>query len=155
MTNRRKVWLGLACWAALFALAGRGFAQDSAALAEKLRRAIVLNSIDDADMKPWHLKLRFQLFDAKGTPTEDGTIEEWWAGPSMYKTVYTSPSYTSTEIRTKDGLYRSKGASAVPSLLELVVKQVAHPTPSEREIADSTPDLRKETPVKYRWTALC
>jgi len=134
--------------AVLFALAGSACAQDSAALVERLHRATALNSIDDPTMKPWHLKLSFQLFDAKGTPTEKGTIEEWWGGPSREKTVYTSPSYSSTEIRTNDGLFRSKGMTYVPSSLELILRQVVHPTPSEGDITDSKPDLRKETAGK-------
>jgi TonB family protein len=133
------------CAGALLALVGQARAQDTAAPVERLHRATVVNSIDDAEMKPWHLKLSFQLFDAKGKPMETGTIEEWWAEPSIHKTIYTSPSYTSTEIRAKDGLYRSKGTSSVPSLLELVLRQVTHPMPIESEIADSKPDLREET----------
>jgi TonB family protein len=145
MTSRRAFKLRCLCAAAIFGLAVDAYAQDSAALGQRLNRAIALNSIDDPQLKPWHLKLSFQLYDAKGNSTEKGMIDEWWAGPSMEKTVYTSPSYTSTEIRTKDGLYRNKGGSSVPSLLELVLRQTVHPMPSELDIADSTPDLRKET----------
>jgi TonB family protein len=128
----------------MFVLAGNAYAQDPAALVERLHRATAANSIDDPQLKPWHLKLSFELYDAKGNPTEKGTIEKWWAEPSKEKTVYTSPSYTSTEIRTKDGLYRSKGTSYVPGSLELILRQVIHPMPSERDISDSKPDLRKE-----------
>jgi TonB family protein len=129
----------------MFGLGVDAYTQDSAALGQRLNRAIALNSIDDPQLKPWHLKLSFELYDAKGNSTEKGLIEKWWGGPSMEKTVYTSPSYTSMEIRSKDGLYRSKGVSSVPSLLELVLRQVVHPMPSERDFADSKPDLRKET----------
>ena len=145
MTSRRGLGLGCLCVIAMFALAGDSYAQDTAALVERLRRATAVNSIDDSQLKPWHLKMSFQLYDAKGNPTEKGTVEEWWAEPSKEKTVYTSPSYTSTEIHTKDGFYRSKGTPSVPSSLELIRRQVVHPMPSEREIAESRPDLRKET----------
>ena len=144
MTNKCRFILSSLSIVAMIALVGELYAQDTTALVERLHRATLLNSIDDATMKPWHLKLNFLLFDAKGKPTETGTIEEWWAGPTMYKTVYTSPSYTSTETRTKDGRYRSKGTTSVPSLLELVLKQVVDPMPSEADIMDSKPDLRKE-----------
>jgi TonB family protein len=130
---------------ALFVQAGCGHTQAAAPLVERLQRAVAINSLDDPQMKPWHLKLSFQLFDSKGVPTETGIVEEWWGGPSMHKTVYTSPSYTSTEVRTKDGLYRSKGASSAPDLLQLILLQVVHPMPSEEDIAASKPDLRKET----------
>jgi hypothetical protein len=84
---------------AIFVLGVDSYAQDAVALVERVHRATAVNSIDDSPLKPWHLKMSFQLYDAKGNPTERGTIEEWWAEPSKEKTVYTSPSYTSTEIR--------------------------------------------------------
>jgi TonB family protein len=118
-------------------------AQGAAALMDRLQRANASNSIDDAQMKPWHLKMSFQLFDAKGAPTEKGTVEEWWAEPLVNKTVYTSPSYTNTDIQTRHGLYRSRGVSSVPSVLELVLQQVLYPMPSEQDIADSKPELRE------------
>jgi TonB family protein len=148
MTSRRGLWLEFACAAVLTALSCHANADDPSALIGRLHSAAALNSIDDVTIKPWHLKLSFQLFDAKGAPTEKGTVEEWWAGPLTHKTVYTSPSYTSTEVRTKDGLFRSKGMTYVPSSIELLLRQVVHPMPSESDIADSKPDLRKETPGK-------
>ncbi len=132
----------------IVALTGQARPQDTATATERLHRAMDLNSIDDPQLKPWHLKLSFQLFDAKGKPAEQGAIEEWWAASSLHKTVYTSPSFTSTEIQTKDGFYRIKGSPSAPSLLELVLKQVMHPMPSKQEIDESKPDLRTETFAK-------
>ena len=117
--------------------------ESAAQLSERLYTAEDLNRIDDAALKPWHLKLSVQLFDKKGQPTEKGTIEEWWKSPSVYKTVYSSPSYTSTEIRTTTGLYRSQGMASAPYLLALALQQIVHPL-SAREIAEAKPDLRKE-----------
>jgi TonB family protein len=130
---------------ALCMLGGWAHAQGSAALVEKLHSANTTNAIDDPQMKPWHLKMSFQLFNAKGVATENGTVEEWWAGSSMHKVVYASPSYASTEVQTKDGLYRSKGASSVPELLHLILLQVVHPMPSDEDITDSKPELRTES----------
>ncbi len=135
----------LAVCAVALLLAGPAFSEDTAPLVERLHRADAGSSIDDPQMKPWYLKLSFQLFDGKGVATETGTIEEWWAGPSMYKTIYTSPSYTATEIRLKDDSYRSKGSYSAPELLELALRQVVHPMPTEAEISDSKPYLMKET----------
>ena len=134
----------LLMWAAAFFTSPRlTYAQETPA-AETMHRAALLNSIDSAGMTPWHLKLSFQLFDAKGTPTEKGTIEEWWADPSMKKIVYTSPSFTSTEMRTKDGFYWTKGAKRAPRLLELVLRQVVHPIPGDSEIANAKSTLREQ-----------
>jgi TonB family protein len=144
MTSRRIVRLAAICAVALL-LRSSVFAEDTALLVERLHRANAVNSIDDLQMKPWHLKLSFQLFDGKGVAIEAGTIEEWWGGPSTYKIVYTSPSYTATEIRLKDDLYRSRGLSSAPDVLQLALRQVVDPMPTEEEISASKPYLQKET----------
>jgi TonB family protein len=132
--------------AAIFcAFASIAHADDSSALTERLHRAARSNSLDDASLKPWHLKLAFQLFNSKGNAAENGTIEEWWYGPEVHKTVYTSPSYTSTEIRTKDSFFRTKGVPSAPYLLSLILQQTVHPMPGEKDIASAKPDIRKET----------
>jgi TonB family protein len=143
MTSRRDLKRGVVWAVAILVLASEARAQSAASPMDRLHQAIAANSINDPQLKPWHLKLSFQLFDEKGKAGEKGEIEEWWASPSSYKTVYTSPSYTSTEVQTTDGLYRSKGASSVPALLHLIRRQVINPMPSEEEIADSKPDLHR------------
>jgi hypothetical protein len=99
MTSNRAIRLFVGA-GTLLALAGHALAEDRTVLAERLHRAIVINSIDDPHLNPWHLKLSFQLFDDKGQATEKGEIEEWWASPTAYKTVYASPSYTHWNRRT-------------------------------------------------------
>jgi TonB family protein len=91
---------------------------------------------------PWHLKLSFQLMDTKEHPSEQGTIEEWWKSPSMYKVVFSSPSYSSTEIQTGDGLYRTGNTFSPPYLLDLVREQIVHPL-TEEELRAGTPRLEK------------
>jgi TonB family protein len=145
MTSKRGAWCGLTCIATLWAWTGSACAQDTTALLDRLHRAEMSNSIDDAQMKPWHLILSFQLFDEKGAPTEKGLVEEWWKSPSMHRTVFRSPSYTSTEILTPDGLYRTKGASSAPDLLELILQEVVHPMPSKSDIESSKPDMQSLT----------
>jgi TonB family protein len=144
MTSKRGLKLGMTMvWTgALLTLASGAHAQSKAQLEDRLHRAITTNSIDDAQLKPWHLKLSFQLFDDKGTPTEKGEIEEWWVAPGKRKTVYTSASYTGTEIQTPDGLYRKAEMRSVPPLLRLIRDQVISPMPDEKDIEDSSPELR-------------
>jgi TonB family protein len=141
MRSTRATLLGLFLFAVCACAVN---AEDSSQLSDRLHQAEELSRIDDPSLSPWYLKVSFQLFDAKGKPAEQGTIEEWWRSPSSFKTVYTSPSYTATEIETPDGLYRTKGASSPPYLLALVLRQLVHPLLYE-DIAEITPDLRKET----------
>jgi TonB family protein len=63
----------------------------------------------------------------------------------MQKVIYTSPSFTATEMRTKDGFYRTKGAGKTPRLLELILRQVVHPMPGDSEISQSKPTLQEHS----------
>lgn len=101
-------------------------AADTAALAKRLHHAAELSSLDDAALKAWHLKLSVQLYDAKGNPSEQGTIEEWWT-PEKDKRVYDTPSYKATEIRDGKAVYRTKGQPTVPFLLNEARDFVVHP----------------------------
>lgn len=53
-------------------------------------------SLDQAGLKPWHLKISFQLYDLDGKPREKGTAEEWWFSPGRGKLVIESPSFQQT-----------------------------------------------------------
>ncbi len=130
---------------ALLVSFGRLRAENHAAISARLQSADNANTLDDATLQPWHLKVSFQLFDAKGKPTEQGTLEEWWAGQDKDKRIFTSPSYTAREIQTKDGLYRTTGVGAVPEMLDIVRQQVVHPMPSKNDEADTKPELRQQS----------
>src|SRR5664279_2713589 len=41
------------------------------------------------EMKPWHLKASYQLYDLKGKPKEQGTWEYWWASPKVHRSSWT------------------------------------------------------------------
>jgi TonB family protein len=140
MTSRRERLRAAVCAIVVSAFLGHASAESNLVV-DRLHSAIALNSIDDPQLKPWHLQLSFQLFDVKGEASEKGTVEEWWAGPSSYKIVYTSPSYTATEIHTKDRVFRSKRAVAAPDLIELVLQQVVHPIQSEQDFSPSKPTV--------------
>jgi hypothetical protein len=50
-------------------------AQDAEVLRKRVLEASHLTRIDDLEMKPWHLKVNFQLFNRNGKPSEQGTYE--------------------------------------------------------------------------------
>lgn len=111
-------------------------------LLDRLHRAETATTLTREGVNPFYLKIDVQLYDAKGQPSEKGTIEEWWAGDSTEKTVFTTPSYTATQVRKGDDIFRSTGSSYPPILLELLLKQVIHPMPSWDKIQDSKATVR-------------
>jgi TonB family protein len=70
---------------------------------EILAAAAPFYDFTSPDLKPWHLKATYQLYDEKGKPSEQGTFEYWWASPQIYRSTWTRPSATHTEWHTADG----------------------------------------------------
>jgi len=136
------------CWkwvlaASFVAVSSSAFAADPEALAKRLHDAAEMSSIDDPALKPWHLKMTFQLLNKKGATTEEGTIEEWWSAEND-KLVYTSPSYTATRLRRGRDIYWTEGQPSAPYLLERLRDEVVHPL-AENEMKDAVPHLRVES----------
>jgi TonB family protein len=119
-------------------------AEDAAAIAARLHRVDAATALDAAALAPWHMKMSVQLFDAKGQPGEQGTIEEWWGGPQRDRVVYAMPSYKAAELQNGAGFFRTKGAEQPPWMLELLRAQVVHPMPPERDVEGTKAETRKE-----------
>jgi len=98
-------------------------------MAQRVLRASHLSRINDVEMKPWHLKVSFQLYDPNGKPSEAGTIEEWWGGLTLWKLRIESPSYTTTIIENRDGDFRTQGAGLVPLQIRVIENSVVYPMP--------------------------
>ena len=131
--------------AALLLLARPGVADDKAALTARLQSVEAATSLDAASVRPWHLKLHAQLFDAKGSPAEQGDIEEWWAGPDQFLVAYSLPSYTGKLLHNADGVFRTAGIGLPPMAVTMLLEQAVHPMPRADDVAASEPILRKET----------
>ncbi len=57
------------------------------------------------ELKPWHLKATYQLYDEKGNPSSQGSYEYWWASPKVYRSTWTRSGTTHTTWHTADGKY--------------------------------------------------
>ncbi|HEY3838179.1 MAG TPA: energy transducer TonB [Bryobacteraceae bacterium] len=93
-----------------------------------------VNGLSGADMKPWHLKASYQTFDADGKPKDQGTFEEWWAGPGKYKFSYTSKGFNQVEYRNGEKNLQTGDAGLAPFREAMVEEYLVHPLPNEAEI---------------------
>ncbi|HUX46323.1 MAG TPA: hypothetical protein VMV57_16375, partial [Terracidiphilus sp.] len=57
------------------------------------------------DLKPWHLKATYQLYDEQGKPTEQGTYEYWWASPLVYRSTWKRAGASESDWMTPKGRY--------------------------------------------------
>ena len=109
-------------------LAGVAYgAEDQTLLKQRIHDAADLTSLDAEGVKPWHLKVSFDILPGAGRVAESGTIEEWWAGPAKRRVVYASPQFSATELHTKDGNFRTAGAGTTPYLLQLIERGIVRP----------------------------
>ncbi len=132
------------------ALAGGGKEDEAKA---RLKTLNDLTALEAEGLKPWYLKMDVQLYNppspdalpgAPSTPGEVGTVEEWWASPTQYRIVYTTPSYRAVEGQNASGRYRSADFKPVPAQLEAARREVVHPMPTEAEAVDQMLELRKQ-----------
>jgi len=116
---------------------------DPSELAARLEAAHQQSVLDDPALAPWHLKLSVHLFDEKGKPAGDGTIEEWWT-PGRDRREYNTSVYKATELKDGDKRYRTKGAGTPPYLLSLLRDQAVNPAAIDKEDT-SHAELRKQS----------
>ena len=116
-------WTSFAVVAFAFSLPIKMPAQDAPA-AVRLQAAEQAQTLDDLALKPWHLKMTVQLYNADKKPTGAGTIEEWWAGPDKFRKVFATPSYTATELKNAGGFFRSGKDTPPPFLLARLLEDV-------------------------------
>jgi len=57
----------------------------------------------DANLKPWHLKVNYQLKDENGNPSGKGVFEYWWASQKVFRSTWTRGNATHSEWHTADG----------------------------------------------------
>ncbi len=91
------------------------------------------NGLSGPNLKPWHIQATYQLYDAKGNPTEKGTFEEWWAAPDQYKLTFDDPGGASTLYVTPKGTYLA-GAHELQHSEFLLLSWLFNPIPTRRNL---------------------
>jgi TonB family protein len=80
--------------------AGAGLPKDPRGI---LAAAAPFYDFSSPELKPWHLKATYQLYDEKGKPSEQGVYEYWWASPKVYRSTWTRQNATHSDWHTADG----------------------------------------------------
>jgi TonB family protein len=138
--------LRLLCIAALSLAAILAFAQDIAPAKDapampKYPKALMLlaaksNGLSGDDIKPWHLKVSYQLLDDRGSVKEKGTYEEFWGSPTRYKKTYTDASSTETYYGTENSVLRSGSLDSDLEPITLIQNEIVSPIPINGQIVD-------------------
>jgi len=92
------------------------------------------NGLADPDLKPWHLRATFQLYDDAGNAAEKGIYEEFWVGPKRFKVGYSGDAWARTDYGTDNGPLRAGTASALPLWVVDARREFVEPLPSQNII---------------------
>lgn len=94
---------------------------------ELMLLAAKTNGLTGDDVKPWHLKASFTLFDESGSVTNQGTYEEFWASPVKFKRSYQCKSFKQTTYGTGNDVLRSGAREFFPEPFTQVRDEIVNP----------------------------
>ena len=110
---------------------------------DALQRRVISAShstrINDVEMKPWHLKVKFELHGRDGKVSNAGVLEEWFAGLTLWKLRIESSSYTATVIENGNGDFRTRGAGPIPLRLRAIEQDIVYPMPMGEDLTNTVP----------------
>jgi TonB family protein len=122
--------------------AGPGLPQDPR---EIFAAAAPFYDFNSPDLKPWHLKATYQLYDEKGKPGEQGTYEYWWASRQVHRSSWTRPAATHTEWLTADNQRPHQDTGEPLKFLEYKLQAaLLSPLPSYSDLDPTRSRLVKE-----------
>jgi hypothetical protein len=65
--------------------------------ADVFKAATALYDFASAKLRPWHMKVSYQLFDENSKPKGQGTYEYWWESPDTYRSSWKRAGVELTE----------------------------------------------------------
>jgi TonB family protein len=64
----------------------------------------------DPGLKPWHVKVDYQLYGEKGIVSEQAVFEYWWVSPQVYRSTWTRGQTTLSDWHTADGRHLTEAS---------------------------------------------
>lgn len=98
------------------------------------------------DLKPWHLKATYQLYDQNGKPAELGTYEYWWTSPMVFRSSWKRPSASHTDWHTADGKHAYQASGEPLKYVEYKLQSaLLSPLPDSSDLDPAKVRLDRET----------
>jgi TonB family protein len=107
-----------------------------------LAAAAPLYEFNGPDLKPWHLKGTYQLYDQNGKAGEQGTYEYWWVAPKVFRSSWTRAAATRTDWHIAGGRNLSKTSGDRLSFIEEQLQLL---------LFSPLPDLAKADPHDFEF----
>ena len=100
----------------------------------------------NSTLKPWHMKVSYIVYDAKGKHPETGVYEYWWASPDRSRSTWTRPGMSHTDWRLGNGrlAYEANGDPLTLFEYKLEAALIA-PLPRARDLDQTRFKVRAAT----------
>jgi len=99
-----------------------------------MQLAAQTNGLAGAGLKPWHIKVAYQIYDSKDKPAEKGTLEEWWVNPHNYKVIFGTATSQTILYVSAQGLYLG-GDKQLDMNALLLLRWMVDPIPNQGKFA--------------------
>ncbi|HEU5350402.1 MAG TPA: energy transducer TonB [Terracidiphilus sp.] len=97
------------------------------------------------ELKPWHLKATYQLFDESGKPTEQGTFEYWWASPTVNHATWKRKDASESDWTTDKGVFTEIETGDGADYYEhALARELLAPLPNANEYAIANAGLKTQ-----------
>lgn len=98
------------------------------------------------ELKPWHLKATYQIYDEKGLPSEQGSYEYWWASPKVYRSTWIRPNSAHTDWYTAEGKHAHQATGKPLEFFEYKLQAaLLAPLPDSGDLDSAKFRLSRET----------
>src|SRR5579863_384522 len=103
-----------------------------------LAKAWPFYDFSNSSLKPWHLKVAYQVYDAKGKHSQTGVYQYWWASPDRSRSTWTRAGMSHTDWHLGNGrlAYTAKGTPLTLFEYKLEAALIA-PLPRARDLDPS------------------
>ncbi|HWG20341.1 MAG TPA: energy transducer TonB [Terracidiphilus sp.] len=103
------------------------------------------NGLTGMDIKPWHMRGTYRVYDKKGKPEYEGTYEEWWVSPAKYKLSFTNPKSMQTDYATGTALFRDGSQEWLTGPEFLLRASLVEPLPDPAQLKGFTLQRRTQS----------
>lgn len=104
--------------------------------AEIFAAAAPLYDFSSNSLKPWHIKVSYQLYDDGGKPRTQGVYEYWWTSPGNYRSSWSHPGMEHTEWMVKGEHYDLLSGNPLDSYEMQLEEYLLRAIPDPQDLAD-------------------
>jgi TonB family protein len=102
--------------------------------AEIFATAAAMYDFTSPTLKPWHMKVSYQLYDNQDKPTVQGSYEYWWASPDIYRSTWLRPGVEHTDWHVAGQHYHAETGESLEFFERKLQSDLLTPLPKPEDL---------------------